>query len=191
MKRILLLMLLAGAFTYLSGQDKLIDSRDGNIYKTVTIQGLTWMAENLRYKVPDGTFSFDNDPKNIPIYGALYEWKTATRICPAGWHLPKGEEFQDLVSYNEQIDGWINKPSMQSSFGIQLAGMQDYEGTFSEMDESGYYWSATEYDKEHAEYFSYMILSETAVVDVSRKEDISDINGTEKSNKYSVRCVKN
>jgi hypothetical protein len=28
------------------------------------------------------------------------------------------------------------------------------------------------------------------VVDISRKEDVGEISGTEKMNKYSVRCVK-
>ena len=42
------------------------------------------------------------------------------------------------------------------SFNIQLGGMQDYEGIFSEMDESGYYWTSTEYDNDNAEYFSYL-----------------------------------
>lgn len=81
--------------------------------------------------------------------------------------------------------------SEPSSFGIQLGGMQDYEGTFSEMDESGYYWTSKEYDKNNAEYFSYLLINEMYIIDISRKEDIADIHGTEKSNKYSVRCVKN
>jgi len=29
------------------------------------------------------------------------------------------------------------------------------------------------------------------VIDISRKEDISEIPGTEKENKYSVRCIRN
>ena len=59
--------------------------------------------------------------------------------------------------------------------------MQDYEGTFSEMDESGYYWTSTEYDKNNAEYFSYLLINEIPVIDISRQEDIADIHGTEKT----------
>ena len=69
--------------------------------------------------------------------------------------------------------------------------MQDYEGTFTEMDESAYYWTSTEYDKDNAEYFSYMVVVSTPIVDISRKEDIADMHGAEKINKYSVRCLKN
>jgi len=191
MKKILSFLILSWLSVNLCGQDKFTDPRDGNVYKTITVQGVKWMAENLRYKPPKGAFYFDNDPNNIPIYGVLYEWKTATKACPDGWHLPSGSEFQVLVNYNDQKDTWRNKTTDMASFSIQLAGMQDYEGTFSEMDESGYYWTSTEYDKDNAEYFSYMVIIETPVVDISRKEDITDIHGTEKSNKYSVRCVKN
>jgi uncharacterized protein (TIGR02145 family) len=191
MKKVLLILLFVLFLINLSGQAKFTDARDGNSYRTITIQGVTWMVENLRYKSPLGAFYFDDDSNNIPIYGLLYEWKTAQKVCPDGWHLPSGTEFHILVNYNEQKDDWKFKASDPASFSIQLAGMQDYEGIFSEMDESGYYWTSTEYDKDNAEYFSYMLLVDTPVIDISRKEDIADIHGTEKSNKYSVRCVKN
>jgi uncharacterized protein (TIGR02145 family) len=149
------------------------------------------MAENLRYQTKNGAFYFDNDSNNIPEYGVLYEWETALSVCPDGWHLPTGNEFQNLINNLDQKVTWGKIASDPSSFGIQLGGMQDYEGIFSEMDESGYYWTSTEYEKNNAEYFSYLIIDEKPIIDISRKEDITDIHGTEKSNKYSVRCLKN
>jgi uncharacterized protein (TIGR02145 family) len=191
MKKIILVLFFSGLLISLSGQEKFTDSRDGNVYKTITVQGVTWMAENLRFKAKEGAYSFDKDPKNVPIYGVLYDWKTALKVCPDGWHLPSGAEFQILANYNDQKDSWKLQASEPTSFGIQLAGMQDYEGTFSEMDESAYFWTSNEYDKENAEYFSYLMIVEHPVADLSRKADIADIHGTEKTNKYSVRCVKN
>jgi uncharacterized protein (TIGR02145 family) len=191
MKNILSLLLFSFLFFNLSGQTKFTDPRDGSIYKTITVQGVTWMAENLRYKSLQGGLDFDNDTSNNATYGVLYDWKTAQKVCPDGWHLPSGSEYHTLVNFNEQKDAWKNKASDPASFSIQLGGMQDYEGTFTEMDESGYYWTSTDYDKENAEYFSYLVIIEAPVIDISRKEDIADIHGTEKSNKYSVRCVKN
>jgi uncharacterized protein (TIGR02145 family) len=175
----------------MSGQEKFKDQRDGNVYKTITINNITWMIENLRYKAPSGAYHFDNDPNNNSVYGVLYEWEAARKVCPDGWHLPTGNEFQNLVNYLDQKEAWKGTPSDTASFGIQLAGMQDYEGTFTEMGESAYYWTSTEYDKDNAEYFSYMVVVNTPVVDISRKDDIADIHGAEKTNKYSVRCVKN
>ena len=182
----LFLILFAGLYA----QEKFTDKRDGNVYRTITIAGVTWMAENLKFKPKTGAFFFDNDSNNIPGYGVLYEWETAKNICPAGWHLPSGKEFQPIAINLEQKENQDKISSDPTSFGIQLGGMQDYEGTFSEMDESGYYWTSTEYDKTNAEYFSYLLIDDEPVVDVSRKEDIADIHGTEKINKYSVRCIK-
>jgi uncharacterized protein (TIGR02145 family) len=191
MKKILWVYLLLGIFGGLSGQSKFTDKRDGNVYRTISIAGVTWMAENLKYKAKTGAFYFNNDSNNISSYGVLYEWKTALNSCPDGWHLPSGADFQTLINNFDQNEQWGNVASNPSSFGIQLGGMQDFEGTYSEMDESGYYWTSTEYNPINAEYFSYLLIDEKPVIDISRKEDINDIQGTEKSNKYSVRCLKN
>jgi uncharacterized protein (TIGR02145 family) len=173
------------------GQELFTDKRDGNVYRTITMAGVTWMAENLRYKAKEGAYFFDNDSNNAPAYGVLYDWKTALLACPEGWHLPSGTEFQSLSNHFEEKDSWQKIASDPTSFGIQLGGMQDDEGTFSEIGESAYYWSSTEYDNNSAEYFSYLLIDDKPVIDISRKEDIADIHGTEKLNKYSVRCVKN
>jgi uncharacterized protein (TIGR02145 family) len=192
MKRILVFIIISVFILNLAAQDKFTDQRDGNSYRTINIAGVTWMAENLKYKAEgSGAYYFDNNPYNMASYGVLYEWKTAMKACPDGWHLPSGEEFRTLITHFEIDDAWGKTGSGPVSFSIQLAGMQDYEGTFTEMDESAYYWSATEYNKNDAEYFSYMIINGKAIIDVSRKEDMPDIHGAEKSSKYSVRCVKN
>jgi uncharacterized protein (TIGR02145 family) len=190
MKKILSLFFVTMFFSGLNGQGKFTDNRDGNSYRTVTFSGITWMAENLRFKAPSGAYFFDNDSNNNLKYGVLYDWKTAKEACPDGWHLPSGAEFQTLMNQFEHKESWGKAAADPIAFNIQLGGMQDYEGVFSEMDESGYYWTSTEYDNLSAEYFSYLIIDNKTVIDISRKEDISDIHGTEKSHKYSVRCVK-
>lgn len=191
MKKIFFILIISVSILNLAAQDKFTDPRDGNSYRTINIAGVTWMAENLKYTdAGSGAYYFDNNPNNIDSYGVLYEWKTAMKACPDGWHLPSGEEFRTLINNFEIDEAWGKTTSGPVSFRIQLAGMQDFEGTFTEMDESGYYWTATEYNKDDAEYFSYMIINGKAIIDVSRKEDMPDIHGAEKSSKYSVRCVK-
>lgn len=190
MKRIFSVSILLTIFIVTMGQSKFTDRRDGNVYSTVQIAGNVWMTDNLRYAGVSGANFYDNDSNNINVYGVLYEWKTAVATCPDGWRLPSGPEFQALMNHYEVKASWGKIKSDPKSFGIQLGGMQDYEGTFSEMDESGYYWTSTEYDKSNAEYFSYLIIDDKPIIDISRKEDITDIHGTEKSNKYSVRCIK-
>lgn len=79
-----------GAFT---------DSRDGKTYKTVKIGTQIWMAENLVYNTDDGCWANDKDKNNIPVYGFLYNWQTAMKACPSGWHLPTDEEWIKLADY--------------------------------------------------------------------------------------------
>ena len=190
MKRALSVFVFIIIFGSISAQNKFTDKRDGNVYRTINISGVTWMAENLKYKAKDGVSFFDNNSNNISDYGVLYEWKTATTGCPAGWHLPSGSDFRTLANYYEQKGAWGKNASDSSSFGLQLGGMLDYEGTFSEVGESCYFWTSTEYDSTNSEYFSYVLIDQMPVIDISRPEDITDMHGTEKANRYSVRCVK-
>jgi uncharacterized protein (TIGR02145 family) len=191
MKKFLLTLASLFLLGSLVAQDNFTDSRDGNVYRTISIEGVTWMAENLKFVNIQGAHLFDNNTGNLPFYGLLYSWKAALNACPAGWHLPSGIEFRSLANYLEQPDESNKSVHGQKTPGIELGGMQDQEGTFSEMDESAYYWTSTEYDRANAEYFSYLIINRKPVIDISRKADIEEVPGTEKENKYSVRCVRN
>jgi hypothetical protein len=69
------------------------DSRDGKIYQTVIFGDQTWMAENLNYETPDGSWCYENDPSSCSKYGRLYDWETAKKVAPIGWHLPSEDEW--------------------------------------------------------------------------------------------------
>jgi len=74
------------------------DPRDGKVYRTVKIGSQIWMAENLNYDIP-GSKCYKNDPANAEKYDRVYNWKTAKKACPEGWHLPSNDEWQTLVDF--------------------------------------------------------------------------------------------
>jgi len=74
-----------------------IDPRDGKIYKTVKIGNQIWMAENLNYECR-GSKIYDNALVPAEKYGRLYDWKTAKKACPPGWHLPSEAEWGMLIA---------------------------------------------------------------------------------------------
>jgi len=67
-------------------------------FKTTTINGVTWMAENLNIKTGNSS-CYDNNSSNCAKYGRLYDWETAQTACPSGWRLPTKKEWDDLISY--------------------------------------------------------------------------------------------
>jgi len=151
-----------------------------------------WMAENLNYEV-GVSMCYDNDENNCQIYGRLYDWNTAMKACPNGWHLPSEAEWSELsrvVSsghdfYNvagEKLrakNGWDNDANGADDYGFTaLPDGQYVESKFSSVGSFGYWWSSTGGSK----------TSYTANMDIDSKELRPD--NDDKSNLASVRCVK-
>ena len=64
--------------------DSIVDSRDGQVYKTVTINNQVWMAQNLNYtdsvKTPSllgQNWCFEDKPEYCNVAGRLYTWAAA------------------------------------------------------------------------------------------------------------------
>ena len=134
------------------------DTRDGKTYKTVKIGAQTWMAENFAYKADSGCYAYDNKQSNVAIYGYLYSWKTAKKICPKGWHMPSESDWNVLIKYlgGEKVAGgkmkeietahWKspNKGATNESGFTALPGSNiSYNGIFVGLGSYAYWWSST------------------------------------------------
>lgn len=123
------------------------DERDGKIYKTIKIGNQTWMAENLAYK-PNKYFyrSYNKDSLNALIYGYMYNWNGALKLCPKGWHLPSKDDFTLLV---QSVESYGTNPSIEllqdgeSGFSALLGGYVDNYGKYFEINISSNFWTST------------------------------------------------
>lgn len=185
------------------------DERDGQIYKTVTINGLEWMAENLNYAT-GRSWCLWSDPKNCERYGQLYTWSDAMNfsssydeqsasyyidyqhqgVCPDGWHIPSPKEFDALVEFADSGDEVWSGLLLRKQ-----VGWNDGEGVFQGTDEvgfgvlpssagvGGYFWCSAE----AAYRESYGAIS------MGIREDNQGFERYWERKKYgrSVRCVRN
>jgi uncharacterized protein (TIGR02145 family) len=131
------------------------DLRDGSIYKTVQIGRQIWMAENFAFKAGNGCWAYDDDQSNSVKYGFLYDWETAKKVCPLGWHLPGNEEWNILTeslggekaagSRMKSTSGWENNGNGTNISGFTglHGGFRDCFGTCYDLGFNSYWWSST------------------------------------------------
>jgi uncharacterized protein (TIGR02145 family) len=177
-----------------------IDSRDGKVYKIVKIGNQIWMAENLNYTTKTGSWCYNNDSHNCVKYGRLYNFEAALAACPFGWHLPRTQEWWELLRFvtkdedtgyqlksksGWQKDGYgktADDDVAIDSYGFSaLPGGRRYSwdgGKFTNIGTNGDWWSSTESD------------GGVVVIGMSGSyRGFYDMNAT-KDVAHSVRCIK-
>jgi len=179
------------------------DPRDKQTYKTVSITNpstgatVTWMAQNLNYKV-EGSYAYDNTEGNRKQYGLLYTWEAAKKACPSGWHLATDSEWSMLVTHFGGMDkagealksasGWIENGNGTNSSGFNaLPGGIRRNGGYDVLGVMGFWWTSTPSGEEGKAWgwnFSYGGPGEKPLKTKAFRFDSSV------SHAKSVRCVR-
>ncbi len=182
-------------------EETFTDSRDGHVYKIVTIGNQTWMAENMDYNIQGSTF-YNNDSSYESIYGRLYDFNSSKSACAPGWHLPSDNDWKTLFTslggenfpstggkmkatgtIEDGTGKWYspNTGATNESGFTALPGGNLENGTFSQKGYDSYFWVDT------SPYAYAYILENTSSYAGSSVATGSDYAGIMD---YSVRCIK-
>jgi len=143
---------------------------------------------------------YDNDPANCNTYGRLYEWETAKKVCPNGWHLSGYNEWSELIRYVIKDSGCVYtcapakllkaKSGWNGFEGIDAYGFSALPGgrgsllNFGGARNYGYWWTATPYG--NSGNMAYTIL-----LDIGSGSELSIMDNYDSNFMLqSVRCVK-
>lgn len=186
---------------------------EGNEYEIVEINGIWWMAENLRTstfrnnvaieRVTDSkkwsqtkepAYSwFENDSNNDSKYGKLYNGYAIAccPICPEGWRLPNSKEVENLSlerfksqsTFVYQELGWANEYTFSG-------GYRDAEGHFNNRDiesSMSYFWNIIDSEVPIIYQANLIVDSPFSLFTIS-----TEIRPPGRNNVGAyVRCVKN
>ncbi len=206
------------ALLVINTQAQTVTDINGHVYNIVTIGTQVWMKENLKAtKLKDGTdiplvtndmtwayltgpaycWYANNQTTYGDTYGALYNWYTVktSKLCPAGWHVPKDAEWTTLSNYLGGLSvagGKLKEAGTvhwstpntgatnESGFTALPGGIRLDDGTFSANIFQGEFWSSDSVSNAlaHARALSY-----------SSNSINSSYNGTTQG--LSVRCICN
>jgi len=187
----------------LNGRSILFDATGGSGGSSTTWQNLTIGAHTIYAN--DSTTT----PSNRTKYGYLYNWYAAKgiyttgniastdtlNICPSGWHVPTDAEWTTLTTElgGESVAGgkmksigtaYWNSPNTgatnESGFSALPGGVRNSVGSFFDIRNNAFFWSATELDNSNAwnRYLNY-------------NGGLVYVNYSNKSFGASVRCLRN
>jgi uncharacterized protein (TIGR02145 family) len=173
-----------------------VDKRDGHTYKWMKTGGLDWMIENLRFATNEGSWLYNKDTANAKTFGRLYDWNTASKACPKGWHLPTDLEWTALVKAlgGEDVAGEKlqemdtvkiaqdpRSAVVSQAFSTLIGGVRHSDGTFDGIGIWGGCWSGTFAPTTPDEASNWLF--------VKGGKKVAKSSST-KTTGYTVRCVK-
>ena len=231
-----LIFLLSVSISIAQQTGTITDARDGKTYKTVVIGNQTWMTQNLNVStfrngdpIPEARTNeewekagkeskpawcyYDNDPKNDPKYGKLYNWYAVNDprgLAPSGWHISTDAEWMVLIEFlggelyagtkMKSTNGWayinaiktvggsIITPGRPNN-GTNKSGFSGFPGgcrggSFYYLGEIGEWWTSTVYMEDgHNTSKAWKYRMGTSNCDPCQ-------NINDKETGCSIRCVK-
>jgi len=146
----------------------LLHDANGNTYTLRgMVDGRTWMVDNLNLVLP-GSYCYASLASECLRFGRLYTWASAAEACSLlgkGWRLPTDDEWRQMakgyggVHGDSKDDGQAAYTALLgggvSGFNALLGGGRESGGNYARIEEHGFYWTATEYDAEHAWFYNF------------------------------------
>jgi len=190
-KQAIIAVLMVGILMSCAAEEK--EDREESIdgYKIVVIGTQTWMAENLNY-ASKNSVCYNNNKASCSVYGRLYSFEEAVKVCPPGWHLPKNSDWQRLIDYagGFEVAGEALKATSKWDsngngtddyhFSALPGGLQYESGDFGYLGSDGIWWATSGNKERFEDHFKLESSKTTAVIEECGSPQ----------NMHSVRCIK-
>lgn len=156
----------------------MLDRRDNQTYKIITLNDKIWMAQNIGYETPSGSFCYEDKETNCDVYGRLYTYEAAQSACPGGWHIATRAEFEEAMA--EPTFLWLYAGRMNNN-------------TYNFVDSMGFHWVDGPIESSDNDNCR---SDQCALIFVQKNPDSAADPALffQKDNKmkgFNVRCVKN
>jgi uncharacterized protein (TIGR02145 family) len=136
----------------------IVDTRDGQVYPTLKLGSQIWLGRDLSFAAP-GSHCYGGRDEACPPNGRLYPWIVAIGACPAGWHLPDENEWQNLERHIGMAETALIEEGLRgthqggqlrrggaSGFAAPLSGYRRPDGSYARRGERSAYWLSTAVD---------------------------------------------
>jgi uncharacterized protein (TIGR02145 family) len=148
---------------------------------------------------PKYQWAYEGNEGTVATYDRLYTWYAVTdsrNVCPISWHIPTDAEWTVLTEYlggNSVAGGKLKETGIthwqspnigatnESDFTALPGGYRFIDGTFSNINSWGFWWSATIGINANLEAWGWFLVYEASTV--GKGSDGKNVG-------FSVRCVR-
>ncbi len=181
----------------LKAQDTFRDPRDGNEYKTVSINNTVWFVDNLKFETATSHCPSHGNSDGDCESGNFYTYQESRDVCPAGWALPELSDWEELVAVMS-ADITMHKYNFKKQYRVDLMNANLYELDYIKVRPLGRvegdrflkgsiidFWTIDP-DKDDLKY--HMHITPTTISGHRHKHHLDD--KPENIRKFPIRCVK-